>query len=174
MSDLKPCPFCGSDKITVEWERCEPLCDGDTNRRWFAECTQCSCQGPFCQKEPEVALKWNNQSRLAAAEKFKTFVHSYLDQHGVAHGDPENQHQKEGCRIGARLDLMFARTAAAEKERDELKQDASRYHYLRTAVPKDGELCVFRKSYDGLHAYLTPDRRGRIMDAELDKLKGEK
>lgn len=48
------CPFCGGTKITVEWEPCPPLDKGDTNRRWFAECTQCSCQGPFCQKEPEV------------------------------------------------------------------------------------------------------------------------
>jgi hypothetical protein len=45
---------------------------------------------------------------IEAAEKFKTFVHAYLDQHGVPHGDPTNQHQVEGCRIGARLDLLFA------------------------------------------------------------------
>lgn len=47
------------------------------------------------------------RDKLAGAERFKTFVHAYLDQHGVLHGDPENQHQKEGCRIGARLDLIF-------------------------------------------------------------------
>lgn len=50
-----------------------------------------------------------------AGEKFKTFVHAYLDEHGVTHGDPSNQHQIEGCRIGARLDLMFA-------ERDQLAE----------------------------------------------------
>jgi hypothetical protein len=46
--------------------------------------------------------------KVEAAERFKTFVHEYLTQHGVPEGDPENPHQKEGCRIGARLDLMFA------------------------------------------------------------------
>ena len=45
---------------------------------------------------------------LAKAAEFKTFVHSYLDAHGVPHGDPANEHQKAGCRIGARLDLLFA------------------------------------------------------------------
>lgn len=57
-----PCPFCGSTRITVEWEPCEPLDKTDTNRRWFAECTQCSCQGPFCQKEPQVIPAWNKRA----------------------------------------------------------------------------------------------------------------
>lgn len=57
-----PCPFCGSDKITVEWELCEKLSESDTTRRWFAECTQCSCQGPFCQKEPQVIPSWNKRT----------------------------------------------------------------------------------------------------------------
>ena len=66
MSDPSPCPFCGSTKITVEWEPCPPLDKTDTNRRWFAECTHCSCQGPFCQKEPEVIPAWNRRAdRLA-------------------------------------------------------------------------------------------------------------
>lgn len=57
-----PCPFCGSTKITVEWEECEPLDSTDTNRRWFAECAQCCCQGPFCQKEPQVIPAWNKRA----------------------------------------------------------------------------------------------------------------
>lgn len=57
-----PCPFCGSTKITVEWEPCPKLDATDTNRRWFAECTQCSCQGPFCQKEPQVIPAWNKRA----------------------------------------------------------------------------------------------------------------
>ena len=54
-----PCPFCGSLRITVEWEPCEPLDRTDTNRRWFAECMDCSFQGPFCQKENRVIPMWN-------------------------------------------------------------------------------------------------------------------
>lgn len=57
-----PCPFCGSTKITVEWEPCPKLDETDTTRRWFAECTQCSCQGPFCQKEPQVIPAWNKRA----------------------------------------------------------------------------------------------------------------
>lgn len=57
-----PCPFCGATKITIEWEPCPPLDATDTNRRWFAECTQCSCQGPFCQKEPQVIPAWNKRA----------------------------------------------------------------------------------------------------------------
>lgn len=56
---IESCPFCGSANIIVAWEPCPPLDEGDTNRRWFAECTQCSCQGPFCQKEPQVIPAWN-------------------------------------------------------------------------------------------------------------------
>lgn len=57
----EPCPFCKSKKITVEWEACAPLSEGDTNRRWFAECAQCCCQGPFCQKENQVIIAWNKR-----------------------------------------------------------------------------------------------------------------
>ncbi len=57
-----PCPFCGGTKITVEWEHCPPLDHTDTNRRWFAECMDCSCQGPFCQKEPQVIPAWNKRA----------------------------------------------------------------------------------------------------------------
>lgn len=59
---ILPCPFCGSTAITIEWEPCAPLDEGDTTRRWFAECTQCSCQGPFCQKEPQVIPAWNKRA----------------------------------------------------------------------------------------------------------------
>ncbi len=63
------------------------------------------------------------QADLAAAvakgAAFKDFVHAYLDAHGVPAGDPDNPHQKEGCRIGARLDLIFA-------ERDRLRATVRR------------------------------------------------
>src|SRR6185369_10005248 len=62
---ILPCPFCGTTKITIEWEPCPPLDSTETNRRWFAECTQCSCQGPFCQKEPQVIPAWNKRTKYA-------------------------------------------------------------------------------------------------------------
>ncbi len=62
-----------------------------------------------------------------AGQAFKAFVHAYLDSHGVAHGDPENQHQKEGCRIGARLDLLFAQRDAAMADAAALQEALKRY-----------------------------------------------
>lgn len=56
--------------------------------------------------------------------KFKIFVHEYLTRHGVPEDDPTNPHSKEGCRVGARLDLLRAsrddpqQRAAAHAELD--------------------------------------------------------
>ena len=75
------------------------------------------------------------QLALACAERdklqaFKDWVHGYLDAQGVPHGDPENRHQQEGCRIGARLDLLFAERdahrAACRAVIEELDAEAAR------------------------------------------------
>lgn len=52
--------------------------------------------------------------RLEAGEKFKKWVHDYLDGKGIP-THPDGPHSKEGCRIGDRMDMVFARLAAAEK-----------------------------------------------------------
>ncbi len=39
--------------------------------------------------------------------KFKTWVHDYLDSKGIP-THPGGPHSKEGCRIGDRMDLVFA------------------------------------------------------------------
>ncbi len=44
---------------------------------------------------------------------FKKYVHSRLDAAGVT-VDPESSHKAEGCRIGGRLDEVFARVAELE------------------------------------------------------------
>ncbi len=44
---------------------------------------------------------------------FKTYVHKRLDDAGVS-VDPESSHKAEGCRIGGRLDEVFARVAELE------------------------------------------------------------
>ena len=98
-------------------EMCEPADVDRWNKEWeiFAE-EQMPC-GPYeaymaaCRTR---ALEFyptafaELREALAAAKEFKTYVHTRLDQAGIPHGDPENPHQKEGCRIGARLDLVFA------------------------------------------------------------------
>ena len=51
MSDLKPCPFCGS---SAEINR--PLL-------WFARCTNCGAHGPLAGSEDEAIEKWNEAPR---------------------------------------------------------------------------------------------------------------
>ncbi len=75
-----PCPFCGSTVITVECEHCPPMREEDTNRRWFAECCKCSCQGPFCQKEPQVIPAWNKRAIDAATADLRRQFADYVKQ----------------------------------------------------------------------------------------------
>ena len=60
--------------------------------------------------------------RVAELEKerdklqvFKTWVHNYLDGHGVPH-HPPGVHGAEGCRIGDRMDWLMAQLADARGE----------------------------------------------------------
>lgn len=66
-----------------------------------------------------------NKHRADAAEEevkrllaFKQYVHERLDAAGVS-ADPESPHRAEGCRIGGRLDEVFA-------ERDSLRVRVAR------------------------------------------------
>ena len=81
-------------------------------REWYAaECILGLPRwGSFDRLLVGVLLAAIDAERLRAdkLQAFKEFVHRYLSQHGVPEGDPENPHQKEGCRIGARLDLLLA------------------------------------------------------------------
>lgn len=56
-------------------------------------------------------------------QEFKDYVHTRLNMAGVP-VDPESPHKAYGCRIGGRLDALFA-------ERDEYTRDAERYRRLR-------------------------------------------
>lgn len=75
-----------------------------------------------------------------ACEKFKLFVHSYLSERGVPHGDPTNQHQIEGCRIGARLDLMFAEKAQLAEQNKQLRRLLAVAYSGATLYTGDGEI----------------------------------
>jgi hypothetical protein len=52
------------------------------------------------------------------AEAFKTWTHAYLDNKGVPI-TVEDEHLAAGCRIGGRMDWVFASLASVTKERDE-------------------------------------------------------
>lgn len=53
--------------------------------------------------------------RCAALERFKEWVHSYLDARGVPAEFPDGPHTKEGCRIGDRMDWLVDQLDAANR-----------------------------------------------------------
>lgn len=57
------------------------------------------------------------RTELAALAKFKTYVHQRFDNAGVP-VDPDSPHKAEGCRIGGRLDVVFAELAELRKLRE--------------------------------------------------------
>ncbi len=69
----------------------------------------------FENKDALIAKITAERDKLAA---FKAYVHKRLDDAGVP-VDPESSHKAEGCRIGGRLDLVFA-------ERDTLREQLER------------------------------------------------
>lgn len=57
-----------------------------------------------------------------ALQRFKSFVHSYLDSRGVP-VDPPGKHADEGCRVGQRLEVLC-------DERDTLAADTKRLDFM--------------------------------------------
>lgn len=53
-------------------------------------------------------------------QRFKDFVHARLDAAGVP-THPNGPHSAEGCRIGDRLDLLFAERAALQASLDAIR-----------------------------------------------------
>lgn len=66
------------------------------------------------------------EEKAAALQRFKDWVHAYLDTHGVPH-HPPGTHGAEGCRIGDRMDWVMARVV-------ELEAAAGRYERERGAA----------------------------------------
>jgi Lar family restriction alleviation protein len=65
MSDeLKPCPFCGSENVSVATgSRKSP--DPDEPETWFqyVECEACECAGPFADDNERRAIAvWNTRT----------------------------------------------------------------------------------------------------------------
>jgi hypothetical protein len=74
----------------------------------------------------EFVRRWNEHEVLQAKcdklQAFKDYCHARLDAAGVS-ADPESSHKAEGCRIGGRLDEVFAvrdELVAALKEAEQL------------------------------------------------------
>lgn len=88
-----------------------------------------------------------------AGDKFKAFVHNYLSEHGVPEGDPMNQHQIEGCRIGARLDLLFAERDEARRKLADAEEHSSK---LERSVWESGRQLAKQSQSPVWRSYVTP------------------
>jgi hypothetical protein len=56
--------------------------------------------------------------QIAKLQRFKDWVHAYLDAQGVPH-HPPGTHGAEGCRIGDRMDWLMDRLRKAEAQQAE-------------------------------------------------------
>ena len=53
MTELKPCPFCGSPPVEP-WMR-------DWENSYSAYCSECGCIGPSARSEEEAVNLWNRR-----------------------------------------------------------------------------------------------------------------
>ena len=59
MSDkLKPCPFCGSEDITIGY-----CLRGDKTREAYIECIECGASGYPYTKEKKAIDAWNRRAK---------------------------------------------------------------------------------------------------------------
>ena len=61
----------------------------------------------LADREALLADRATLSDQVAALARFKAWVHNYLDAKGIK-TNPDGPHSKEGCRIGDRMDLVFA------------------------------------------------------------------
>lgn len=69
-------------------------------------------------------------AKCAALQRFKEYVHTRLDNAGVP-VDPDSPHRAEGCRIGGRLDAVFAEQNRLRSEIATLREQAARVLFWR-------------------------------------------
>jgi hypothetical protein len=120
-------------------------------------------------------------------QKFKDWVHGYLDSKGVPH-HPPGTHGAEGCRIGDRIDWMLARTAeleetlAAHKEATGIVKDVTYVDDINRAVHREAERAAkaeargveLEKALEKIGDYITGEEpnAGKILDIISQVLKG--
>ena len=65
MSDVKPCPFCGSTSVSTR--------EGTTFRWWLAECNECGATAGEARRQTlgeGTNEEWDNQARADALERW--------------------------------------------------------------------------------------------------------
>lgn len=53
---LKPCPFCASSRVKMEFDK-------DRDEWWFVGCTRCCAIGPAWSNQDRAAALWNARGK---------------------------------------------------------------------------------------------------------------
>jgi len=72
-------------------------------------CTACLGTGNSPESEPIAGTITADEPCKPTPDAFKTWVHQWLDEHGVPKEFLDGPHSKEGCRIGDRMEWLLAR-----------------------------------------------------------------
>jgi hypothetical protein len=98
------------------------------------------------------------KEEIAKLAAFKAYVHKRLDDAGVP-VDPDSPHKAEGCRIGGRLDHVFAEFERLKREADDsreeyvrLLQEKARASLAAVRAEEDADRWRQSASGDALHA----------------------
>jgi len=54
-NELKPCPFCGSEKVFIN----------DEVLGFLVECKECCTEGPYSHEKQEAIDRWNQRATLS-------------------------------------------------------------------------------------------------------------
>ena len=58
--DLKPCPFCGSEDLTMDYKDVSSH-DIYTDFRYFVKCEVCGCRSKKCKSKDIATVRWNRR-----------------------------------------------------------------------------------------------------------------
>jgi len=101
------------------------------------------------------------QTKVAKLQRFKDWVHQYLDDRGVPH-HPPGTHGAEGCRIGDRMDWLMARIERLKAELDGLVRiiDAHELESLQCdGIPEEAWCDCLQKQVKRAKAVLEAGKR---------------
>lgn len=74
--DLKPCPFCGTDKVAVcQSERTDPV--------FWVECIRCNAEAQPSTDKAKAIAAWNRRATPDATDPKVKALEAWIKQHGI-------------------------------------------------------------------------------------------
>jgi len=127
---LKPCPFCGGDKIEIASE------DGATKAFYRAYCEACSSAGSFARSRAAAIRAWNDRPGNTINEQIGCLV----DIRRIV-GDPEGRLMQD--------ELVMKIAGIMERRADAALGRAVRRFSEGMALFKQNPEWAFRQNYSG-------------------------